>query len=213
MAWRRRGRHAITVVPRPCLPDRSLRRRTRYALIALGLAALGGIAQIVDVFIEDANFRRIERQVAYRSAQVLSRFYAEDWDEIYRKSHFRSVINLRGGGPDAAWYRDEVAFAGAHDAVHRDFPLSANVQPSLAETEQLVQLMRDAPKPMLLHCNQGADRTGLASALFVYAIQGKSAEEAARQLSILYGHFPWLTSRTGAMDRAFAAYVAAHPHG
>jgi protein tyrosine/serine phosphatase len=190
-----------------------LRRRTRVILIVLGVAAFAGVAQLFDTFVEDANFHRIERHVAYRSAQVLSRFYSEDWDEIYQKSHFRAVINLRGGGPNAAWYRDEVAFAAAHDAVHTDFPLSANVQPSLAETERLVQLMRDAPKPMLLHCNQGADRTGLASALFVYAIQGKSAEEAGKQLSILYGHFPWLTSRTGAMDRAFAAYVAAHPPG
>lgn len=190
-----------------------MRRRTRNILIALGLVAIVGVVEILDIFIEDGNFRRIERKVAYRSAQITDWLPADGWDEIWQKSHFKSVVNLRGGNPSDVWYREERAFAAEQEAEHIDFPLSANRQPTLEQSERLVEILRAAPRPVLIHCAQGADRTGLASALFVYAIQGKSAEEAGRQLSIFYGHFPWLISRTGAMDRAFAAYVAAHPPG
>ncbi|MFD2031462.1 tyrosine-protein phosphatase [Ancylobacter dichloromethanicus] len=50
--------------------------------------------------------------------------------------------------------------------------------------------MKDAKKPILIHCQAGADRSGLASALYLAAIKKNSAEaEAEAQLSIRYGHF------------------------
>jgi protein tyrosine/serine phosphatase len=189
-----------------------MRRRTKYALIALGVLAAGGLAQLFDTFVEDGNFYPIKRGDAYRSAQILGSLFTDGWDEIYARSKFKSLINLRGANT-GEWYRTERTFAEERGAVHIDFSLSANKQPTLERTEELVALMRDAPRPLLLHCNQGADRTGLASALYAYAILGRPAEEAGRHLSILYGHFPWLINNTGAMDRAFAAYVAAHPPG
>jgi len=55
--------------------------------------------------------------------------------------------------------------------------------------------MRDAPKPLLIHCKAGADRTGLASALYLGALEHQTRETAGWQLSILYGHIaiPWLS--------------------
>ena len=53
----------------------------------------------------------------------------------------------------------------------------------------------------------GADRAGLVAALYSYAIDGKSAEAAAGQLSLLYGDFPYLTSGTIAMDESFWRYA------
>jgi protein tyrosine/serine phosphatase len=71
----------------------------------------------------------------------------------------------------------------------------------------LLAIMRRAPKPLLVHCKSGADRTGLVSALYRFAIEGKGADEADRQLTVLYGHFPYLASRTRAMDDSFWAFV------
>jgi protein tyrosine/serine phosphatase len=69
---------------------------------------------------------------------------------------------------------------------------------------KIVQIMKDAPKPLLIHCKAGADRTSLASALYLHAVQND--RDAEKQISIIYGHFPWLGSKTGAMDRSFEKY-------
>ena len=41
------------------------------------------------------------------------------------------------------------------------------------------------------------------------AVNGRSVRKATGQLSLWYGHFPWLNSKTIAMDRAFARFAAA----
>ena len=51
----------------------------------------------------------------------------------------------------------------------------------------------------------------LVAALYLAQIENRPVDEAAGQLSLIYGHFPYLTSKTGAMDRSFRDYVAANP--
>jgi protein tyrosine/serine phosphatase len=64
--------------------------------------------------------------------------------------------------------------------------------------------MRDAPKPILIHCQAGADRTGLVSVLYLQQIAGIDEETAEEQLSVRFGHIgiPYLSS-TFAMDRSW----------
>ena len=47
----------------------------------------------------------------------------------------------------------------------------------------------------------------LVAALYLAQIENRPVDEAAGQLSLIYGHFPYLTSKTGAMDRSFRDYV------
>ncbi|WP_219928901.1 tyrosine-protein phosphatase [Palleronia abyssalis] len=58
-----------------------------------------------------------------------------------------------------------------------------------------MQVIRDAPKPLLIHCRGGADRTGLTCALYVAGIDGRGEDAAEAQLSISYGHIgiPWVS--------------------
>ena len=74
------------------------------------------------------------------------------------------------------------------------------------EIVRLVALMRDAPKPLLIHCRAGADRSGLAASLYLAAIDGAGEERAEAQLSFRFGHIgiPWL-SETYAMDETWEA--------
>jgi hypothetical protein len=60
-----------------------------------------------------------------------------------------------------------------------------------------------AEPALLVHCRNGADRSGLVSAIYLAEIQGVAVDEAIGQLSLYYGHFPWLISETGAMDESF----------
>jgi protein tyrosine/serine phosphatase len=64
---------------------------------------------------------------------------------------------------------------------------------------------------VLIHCQSGADRTGLVAAIYEYAVAARPAEEAEEQLSLRYGHVPYLWSRTGAMDRSFEIFVRQKP--
>lgn len=184
--------------------------RTRSILVITLPLLLTWLAY--DRFIEDGNFSIIVPGTLYRSATLSH----HEWKEIRREqTPFRSVLNLRGvpkpGGTDD-WYLREESLSAQSGINFYTLAISANHRPDLTTMETLVEMMRAAPKPLLVHCKQGADRTGLALALYAYAIEGQSAEEADKQLSIRWGHFPWLTSRTGAMDAAFYEYVAAHPH-
>lgn len=139
----------------------------------------------------------------YRSAQLNKNEFAEEIDD----HHIRSILNLRGPSPGSPWYDDELAAAREHGVVHYDLGISANHMVTPETINQILAILRTSPKPILIHCQSGADRTGLVSALYRYAIQGQSPAEAETELSLLYGHFPYLTSRTSAMDTSFNTYV------
>ncbi len=58
------------------------------------------------------------------------------------------------------------------------------------ELKQLVLAYDELPKPILIHCRQGADRTGLAVAIFKL-LDGASLAEARSAFTIWHGHTGW----------------------
>jgi protein tyrosine phosphatase (PTP) superfamily phosphohydrolase (DUF442 family) len=124
-----------------------------------------------------------------------------------RKHKIRSVLNLRGAHPGQAWYDEEVAVSQALGVAHYDYGLSAHRFVTRQQIGEVLDIVRDAPKPLLVHCKAGADRAGLVSALYRFAGEGASADQADRELSVVYGHFPYFTSRSRAMDDSFWAFV------
>lgn len=145
------------------------------------------------------NFHQVDTNL-YRSAQL----YNFNLPHYIQKYNIKSVINLRGSSKDAQWYQDEIHIAKKYDITHYDFGLPDRRVIPLEKMDTLVALMRQAPKPLLIHCKAGADRTSLASALYLYAIQ--KDRNAQNAISITYGHFPWLGSKTKAMDISFQNY-------
>lgn len=174
------------------------------AVIVVAAPLLAALWWINDTFVVRDNLR-VASPDLYRSGQLLS----SRWQGSFDEAKFRTVINLRGAKPDSGWYRNEMKFAADRGLAHYDFPLLAHQAPSIDEMKQVVQIMREAPKPILIHCKNGSDRSGLVAALYRYAIEGVPADVAGQQLSFWYGHFPWLLSESGAMDTAFKRYVAA----
>ena len=131
-------------------------------------------------------------------------FRSASFQSLLDDRKIKTVLNLRGRQNDAAWYKAERQISSERGVTYIDLPLSANEVPSDETLDRLLETMRDAEKPLLIHCEGGADRSGLAAALYRRVINGEPYEKAAEELSFRYGHFPWLTSHTGAMDRAFA---------
>ena len=183
--------------------------RTRHivmaVLLALGLPG-GGYAAYCGILIATGNLHTVAPGEIYRSAQL----DRPELGAVIAYYHVRSVLNLRGANPGSAWYVDELAATRQAGAAHYDIALSARRMPAPAQVARILDILRTAPKPLLIHCRSGADRTGLVAALYRYAIAHQPAARAAGELSLRYGHFPYLTSPTGAMDASFAAFVRAH---
>ncbi len=174
----------------------------RVALVGgLAVALTAGWAGYLRL---SGNFHAVEEGVIYRSAQLSF----EQFEHHIRAQGIKTVVNLRGENTNEGWYTDELKAASATKAEHIDFPLSAIREVSDERLDRLAELLRDAPKPILIHCEGGADRSGLASALFELMIAKKPVSTASAQLSFRYGHFPWFGSRTIAMDRSFERLAA-----
>ncbi|MDF2117927.1 tyrosine-protein phosphatase [Roseiarcaceae bacterium H3SJ34-1] len=178
-------------------------RRAAKTMVGAAMGVAAGMALWAGYLQLTGNIHEVEPGVLYRSAQLAP----DRLDSVIQGRHIRTVLNLRGAFPGKRWYEAEAAAVRDAGAQFISLPMSANTQPDAALLASLVQTLRTAPRPILIHGNSGADRTGLASALFELLEEGKPATEADNQLSFRYGHFPWLTSRTGAMDRTFRQVV------
>ena len=164
-------------------PRQSKRIRTAAALICF----LGIIAARLWYLEEQGNFHPITPDEAYRSAQL-------DQDELehdIRKFKIRSIINLKGKAVGEPLYKQEIAICRKLGVKHYDLGLSADKTPSSHNIEKLLKLFRIAPRPVLIHCRAGADRSGLAAALWKVVIDGAPKSVAGEQLSIRYGHMPF----------------------
>ena len=177
-------------------------RSLKIAGVALGLvgSSVGGFWGILQY---QGNLHVVSDGVLYRSAQLSK----SETQSAARQYAIKSVLNLRGAHAGEKWYDDEIAAAKELGLAHFDYALSARRFVTGQQIEEILAIMRQAPKPLLVHCRSGSDRSGLVAALYRFAEAGASAADADRELSLIYGHFPYLTSRSGAMDDSFWAFV------
>ena len=177
------------------------------ATVAVGVAA-GSCGAYWGVIQYQNNFNTVTEGKLYRSAQLTK----NELGRAIQEHGIRSILNLRGGHPGQNWYDDEVAVSEALGVAHYDYGLSAYRLVSTKQIDEILDIIRNAPKPLLVHCKSGADRAGLISALYRFEAEGANAAEADRQLSLAFGHFPYLWSRSKAMDDSFWAFVGARRH-
>ena len=173
-------------------------RRLAVAVSILILAA-GATYLYID---QHGNFRTVSPGRVYRSGQLTEKQLIE-----YTKEYgIRSVLNLRGRNEQSDWWKEEIAASGRLGLKHYDVGLSSDKEPAEKEVQELVAVLQEAPKPLLIHCFGGADRSGLVSAMYLYRVEGYPYEKARRQLSFIYGHNTLLYPDKKAMDRAFANF-------
>ncbi len=163
-----------------------------------GLLMLGSSLLLVGAYAYvhgGGNFHEVDKGLVYRSSWL----GAERLEQAVRQHGVKTVLNLCGRQTGAAWYEGEQAVARRQGLRLIDLPLSANSELTAAQVAEVLAVLRDAPKPIVIHCRAGSDRTGLACALYVGA-RGGSYQEACDQLSLYYGHFPFFGSKSVAMD-------------
>jgi uncharacterized protein (TIGR01244 family) len=147
------------------------------------------------------NWGVVESGRLYRSNHPLP------WQmrDAARRLGLRTVVNLRGERRDCGSDRLGRAAAAELGLLHVDAPFESRGAPHKDRILRLAEIFASVPEPVLIHCKSGADRTGLAAGLWLL-LQGRPVEEAARQLSLRWGHVR--QSRTGILDAFFARYAA-----
>jgi len=173
-------------------------RRGRIAaasLAGLALAVLGAAALLYGFASERrpqrslglvlANLREVDPGRFYRSGQL----DPERLREAIAELGLRTVINLRGYDQTPDWYAAETAVAREAGLAFHDVHLSARSLPRPREVARLLELYRAAERPILVHCESGSDRSGVAAALYQIEYMGRSPQQALEMLSLRYRHF------------------------
>ncbi len=179
----------------------SKRQFIRRTLWGLGLVAclLTGFLHYIGLF--SGNVRVVEAHQVYRSAQLTG----SQLREVLRSNGIRSVINLRGRLPQDAKLRDERAVCKEMNILHVDVSMSATALPQPAEVQKLLRALDTLPRPVLIHCAGGSDRTGLACTLYRVIERHAPLDQAQTdQLTWRYGHFAFGTAHP--MDDFFQLY-------
>jgi len=161
--------------------------RFRFGKTAVALVLVGATS-LCWVFRRpwfQGNLGVVDPGYVMRSAQPTGQLAS--W---LRDFQISSILNLRGGSPADSWYDAEVRSARESAVSYYDLPLSATRRPSRRELLRLIDLLDRCDYPLLIHCKSGADRTGLASALYLMVRRGEPPERALSAFSIEYGHIP-----------------------
>ena len=121
----------------------------------------------------------------------------------YRRMGIRTILNLRGAFPSAPYLFEREACA-AEGLTLIDIPLQARALCPRETLLELLDLFERIERPFVMHCKSGADRAGLASALYLMHMEGVPVDEARKQLGMRYIHFE--SFRTGILDHMLHAY-------
>lgn len=155
------------------------------------------------VFISCSNFHEVAPGQLYRSRQLS----AGQFDHFIKKYGIKTVINLRGASSDSKWYKDELKTVQTDSVAHLDIPLSAVQYVPPQKVDSIIAVAASESKPILVHCQGGADRSGLFCAAWKLKVEHESFEKSSKQLSFIYGHIPFFRNRTEAMDSSFNDYA------
>lgn len=134
----------------------------------------------------------------------------QDWagflGPFLRTRGIRAIINLRGRNDDLGWWKKETQIARGLGIDHLDAMLDSRKLPTRAMLVTLIESFDAAPKPFLLKCSGGQDRTSFAAALYLIHRDGWSAMPAAQAqfAGFPYLHFPKTHQRWLKQFPAFA---------
>ena len=128
------------------------------------------------------NFHKVNENL-YRSGQPDE----DEFFSLYTFNEIRSVLNLRENNSD----KDEI------DAVNKGWKNAVSLYEIPLDTGKITEddlykiltVIRDAPKPLLIHCWHGSDRTGCAVAAYRIVFENWSVDDAVSELmKPEYGH-------------------------
>lgn len=131
------------------------------------------------------NFHWVVPGDCARAAQA----WAGGVGPFLEKRGIKALVNLRGRNDDLSWWRKERGATEARGIAHLDAMLDSRKLPTRAMLARLIEAFDEAPRPFVLKCSGGQDRTSFAAALYLIHREGWGAMEKARAQ---YARFPYL---------------------
>jgi protein tyrosine phosphatase (PTP) superfamily phosphohydrolase (DUF442 family) len=165
------------------MPPR-LKRIARWIARLAAAVALAG-ASYVAWDQANHNFGEIQHGRIYRSGQMPASSLARTIHDY----KIKTVLNLRGSNKDT-WYSAERKATLGAGATQIDIAMSSCIWMSRAQLRIVVRTLDTAEYPMLIHCQWGAERTGLISAFAELLRPGSTLEDARAQFSLRYLFLP-----------------------
>lgn len=162
-------------------------KRTKSARIVIAVAvACCLIGAVVTGLVWYHNypvhhFGVVQEGVLYRSAQP----DAKGWEVLANKYHIKTVVSLRGNQDNEAstqfWWQEEEAFCRRSGIAFVNFPIGKRISPE-DTVREFLKIARD-PKnqPVLVHCEFGSARTGLAVGAYRIVVQGWTYDAALKE--------------------------------
>lgn len=139
----------------------------------LGALALVMVASAAAAFWHFRNwpvnhFAVVEEGVLYRCAQPEQ----TGWERLRDHYHIKTVIDLREERPKQDWFVLEREFLKDNGIRHIRLPIgSDHMTPE--ELKTVVDTINDpANRPVLIHCELGKARTGVAVAAYLITVKG-----------------------------------------
>lgn len=122
--------------------------------------------------------------------------------ERYRDMGIVAVLNLRGTAARGPYLFEAESCAALGLDLH-SLSFSARKAAPKPMLESLFAAFDAIPRPFVMHCKSGADRAGMAAALYLLD-QGASVTRARAELSIRYLHLAF--TKTGVQDHMLDLY-------
>ena len=179
--------------------------RPRLLYVAAAVFVLTGATWAISLWRADVrlNLSCVEEGALYRSGQPSAR----QLGAIVSKHDVRTLVNLRGTdalGKDKRAV-DEVEFAKSHGLRYVNIPYSnSGAQAQIAEF--LTVVADPANRPVLVHCAEGIERTGVMVAAYRMKVQGWPLAKALAEMK----QFGFKQEKSPKMQEAVEEF--ANPH-
>jgi protein tyrosine/serine phosphatase len=134
------------------------------------------------------NFHWIVPGEAARSAQA----YVGMLGWFLHGNGLKAVINLRGRHPNFDWWKYETETCARLGVAHIDAMMDSRRLPLREMLVALIDAFDAAPRPFVIKCSGGQDRTSFAAALYIVHCSGwEATDRALKQFARFpYLHFP-----------------------
>jgi protein tyrosine/serine phosphatase len=131
------------------------------------------------------NFHWVVPGDAARAAQA----WAGGLGRFLANRGIRAIINLRGRNDDLNWWKNETAAAARGGIAHLDAMLDSRKLPTRDMLVRLIDCFDAAPRPFMLKCSGGQDRTSFAAGLYLIH---RGGWEAMAEAKAQFARFPYL---------------------
>ncbi len=124
----------------------------------------------------------VDKDKFYRSGQP----DLNELNKLITRDGIRTIINLRGEHPGEKWFDDEFALTESKQITFISLDFQLKQIPHRRTLLAYLDAIETAPRPILIHCDNGVERTGEAAAIYEMVVNKKSKAEAMKMLSKTY---------------------------